>query len=284
MIIKADDWLQGEAPQVQFQKKTTGKKGQVLVELQKSFKGDDRFKLNERFQDLDEQKLSKRFKDLQQDLLEQEEPEKEDVVEELDIKKEIDQQLNLLSELMPEERNFIQYKKKQDKKNYDLIIQRFDPTKINKKLIVKKQPISKQQEQQKKVQITKGLNKQELNIQRANQKLNRAPEKFQIKTVINKNAWKDLVNRGQNVSVRLFGDSRDLLFLQVLMKKKDLSLSDTTCCKEKLSLWQVQMIQFVYQFEQTSKIFQIIIIILVIYCRDYLEKNEIAILNLDKSK
>lgn len=45
---------------------------------------------------------------------------------------------------MPEHKVFIQHKKKPDKRKYDLIIPRFDPMNINKRTIVKKEPVAKQ--------------------------------------------------------------------------------------------------------------------------------------------
>ena len=51
--IAKEDWMTG-APKfaANFDKdKTSGSKGQLMVELQKSYKGDDRFKLDRRFED-----------------------------------------------------------------------------------------------------------------------------------------------------------------------------------------------------------------------------------------
>ena len=48
--------------------------------------------------------------------------------EELGHKEEVDRQLNILTKIMPDERAFISYQKKPDKKSYNLIHTRFDPT------------------------------------------------------------------------------------------------------------------------------------------------------------
>lgn len=70
--VSQDQWFSGEAKiQGNFDKgNLKGSKGQVVVELQKTFKGDERFKLDSRFQDdIVEEKLDRKFRDLNSELL-----------------------------------------------------------------------------------------------------------------------------------------------------------------------------------------------------------------------
>jgi hypothetical protein len=74
--IGADSWLFNKDANLKVEDMTFGKnkvkgsKGQLLVELQKSYKGDSRFRLSGKFEeDIDVNKLPRRFKELQSDLV-----------------------------------------------------------------------------------------------------------------------------------------------------------------------------------------------------------------------
>ncbi|CAK88515.1 unnamed protein product (macronuclear) [Paramecium tetraurelia] len=201
--ILADEWLKGDVKDVEFKKKITGKKGQLLVELQKSYKGDKRFKLDEKFNDdLNVEKLNKKFKDLQQDLIEESSDEEQDLEKEIDEKElqiksyqdEVNQQLQILAKLMPDDAAFISYQKKPDKKKYNLIVPKFDPNNIDQRLIKKNEEKKiEQAKKQIKTEIVKGIDKKTIKIEKANKLLQRVKEKQEIKLNIDRGAWKNII-------------------------------------------------------------------------------------------
>jgi hypothetical protein len=72
---------------------------------------------------------------------------------------------------MPDHAAFISYQRKEDKKKYNLIVPKFDPNNIDKKLMKKNE--DKKVEQKKKIEITKGVDKKTLKIEKANKLLSR---------------------------------------------------------------------------------------------------------------
>lgn len=89
---------------------------------------------------------------------------------------------------MPEDAAFISYQKKEDKKKYNLIVPKFDPNNIDKRLLKKNE--EKKIEPKKKIEITKGVDKKTLKIEKANKLLSKVVSKHEIKLNIDKGAWK----------------------------------------------------------------------------------------------
>lgn len=70
---------------------------------------------------------------------------------------------------MPEHRAFISYQKKPDKKKYNLIVPKFDPNNIDKRLFIKKETEQQKKDKEKKsAEIVKGVDKKTIKMDKAN--------------------------------------------------------------------------------------------------------------------
>ena len=120
----------------------SGKNGRILFELQKSYKGDSRFKLDERFIELDKEKLPERLFlnfDKEEDISVDLEGEGNDI--DMDLEKEKYGYYRVMEKVLGIELN------RPKKKKATGGIMRFDPSKLSSEdLIVKAKPIEKPKE------------------------------------------------------------------------------------------------------------------------------------------
>ena len=105
-----------------------GHKGRLLLELQKSYKGDSRFKLTDKFKDdIEVGRLKNSFRQItDKDILEMQ-PEPESVVAD-DFQQERQKQLSYISSIVPESSRPIHKPIQKVKSTQELIVKRFDPT------------------------------------------------------------------------------------------------------------------------------------------------------------
>lgn len=185
------------------------KKGKLLLELQKTFKGDERFKLGKKFKnDVEFEKLPNSVKLANKDLefeLEENEDEKfqsqKNKKNSIEIEK--DSQINILKALFPKERIKNDQKTKNNTSK-NLIIPRFDPTKPQtNELIVKETPkIAEKIKKGKKIGIDSGVDKKKKNLLKADSILKKTihknekkSEKAKVVKNINYEAWKTLTQK-----------------------------------------------------------------------------------------
>ena len=117
----------------------SGKNGRVLFELQKSYKGDDRFKLDERFIEIDKEKLPERlFLNFDKEEDESIDMEGDGEAVDMDLEKEKYNYYRIMEKVLGIELN------RPRKKKVASGIMRFDPSKLSSEdLIVKAKPIEK---------------------------------------------------------------------------------------------------------------------------------------------
>lgn len=189
------------------------KKGKILLDLQKTYKGDERFRLGKNFNnDIEFDKLPNLIKlankELEYDL---EEPKKEKN-KDTEIDNEKNSQLSILRGLFPKEK--ITNDRKKTNKN--LIIPRFDPTQPNTKSLIVNETVtkkSKDSKKEKKTFIKAGIDKKKKNILKAesilqNKVIKKAKNNDKKQKIIKKidyQAWKTLTQSGENEqSFKLF--------------------------------------------------------------------------------
>ena len=198
------------------------KKGKILLDLQKTFKGDDRFHLNKSFKnDVEFDKLPNNIKlanrELEFDLNETEKSEKKKKKkEEINLEDEKNSQMNILKSLFPREK-INNDKKKTHVKTFDeLIVPRFDPTKAQcKNLIIDEKKKPKKKKEGNKLKIESGIDRKKKNLLKAQAILKEKlgdndktvqPARKKIKK-IDYQAWKNLMQESKsetNQPVTLF--------------------------------------------------------------------------------
>jgi len=148
------------------------KKGKILLDLQKSFKGDDRFHLNKSFKnDIEFDKLPNMVKlanrELQYDLNDSEKKEKKH--NETDLDREKNGQLSILKNMFPKEKINSEAKKIFTKNLDSLIVPRFDPTKAQCKNLIIDDKITKNKKKggENKFKMASGIDKKKKNILKA---------------------------------------------------------------------------------------------------------------------
>lgn len=205
-----DDISHNNSHDTRFENKIyDSKKGKLLLELQKTFKGDDRFKLGKKFKnDVEFEKLPNSVKQANKDLEFDLEDEKQEVPKHkknsLEIEK--DSQFNILKALFPQER----IRNDQKSKNItgkNLILPRFDPSKPHtNELIIKETPkIAARKKKENKIRIDSGVDKKKKNLLKADSilkktihKTEKIPEKAKkLIKHINYEAWKTLTQKTQ---------------------------------------------------------------------------------------
>jgi hypothetical protein len=129
--IEDDEGFELALQKKQFQ----GKKGNMLMELQKSYKGDDRFVFDKKFKnDVDTKLVSRKLKNTTDVFDEQEKKE----IFKKEISEEKNKNMNILSSILTNEEFFTFNNKKPNPKK--LIIKRFDPALgLGNDLIIKKE-------------------------------------------------------------------------------------------------------------------------------------------------
>ena len=196
------------------------KKGKILLDLQRTFKGDDRFHLDKKFEnDVDFEKLPNSVKlanmELQYDLEDVEtEPKPKKKHHDIDdVEQEKDGQLKILKQMFPKERI-----KKETKKTttfQNLIVARFDPKQVQcKKLIITENNTTnkgKDKKNKRKLGLESGIDKKKKNLMKAEAILKRKIQKpdgmkdtptKKIKK-IDYQAWKKLI-QNDNEPMTLF--------------------------------------------------------------------------------
>lgn len=187
------------------------KKGKILLDLQKTFKGDDRFHLDKSFKnDIEFEKLPNAIKqanlELQYDIEEKEKVNKK--IKETDIKHEKNGQFSILKQMFPRERIKNEDKSEQTEKK-SLIVQRFDPKQLNsKKFIIneKNEKASTKNKKKNVISLVSGIDKKKKNFIKAEAILKaKIHKKTDIKDVptkkikkIDYKAWKELIQDNNN--------------------------------------------------------------------------------------
>jgi hypothetical protein len=149
-------------------KQFQGKKGKMLLELQKSYKNDQRFVLNKNFKDdIEVAKVPKNlkfesnaFEENEKDKIKKEKVSKEQI--DIEIKEEKNKNFNILANILSNE-EFLKFNNKKPNNPKNLLIKRFDPSlnlgkELVKEIKPKEAPV-KEKPQKNTMKLEKGVNK-----------------------------------------------------------------------------------------------------------------------------
>ncbi len=217
-----------------------GKKGKMLMELQMSYRNDERFNFDRKFKgDVDKRKISKNLKNISTAFdaeTQDQEEDKSAVNKPEDIIGEKNKNLSILSQVISNT-EFLTHNKKYSVGNAkNLIIKRFDPNlKIGKDLEMSKKDLTKKSEKNV-IKINRGVDKlrpstnkhEETNknshknkkiIQTMFNELNDHLENKKIE--IKYDSWKNLANENKDVGFGLFGGEVEVKKVSKIGKAKN---------------------------------------------------------------